>query len=80
MPRLEPRLELIGAPASNYVRVCRIALAEKGVAYESAAMRDAHANLTAYFERHFARASVQATVPQGPPGRAETQADGAGAA
>jgi glutathione S-transferase len=31
-----PELELIGAAPSNYVWVCRIALAEKGVPYKLA--------------------------------------------
>ena len=37
---------------------------------ESAALRDRHANLTAYCERHLARPSVQATIPQQTPAQA----------
>lgn len=45
---------------------------------ESAALRDRHANLTAYCARHLARPSVQATIPQQTP--AEAVADAARAA
>jgi glutathione S-transferase len=47
---------------------------------ESAALRDRHANLTAYLERHLARPSVQATIPQQTPSQAKAEADAARAA
>jgi glutathione S-transferase len=47
---------------------------------ESAAMLDTHANLKAYFERHFSRPSVQVSVPQSLPGRTGAQTDAARAA
>ena len=41
---------------------------------ESAALRDRHANLTAYCERHLQRPSVQATIPQQTPAQAVADA------